>query len=75
MPQLDLIDLLFLIAPFLAEEMTLTTEPKIKHIMGVIKSQNHRIAWVEKDLKNHVVPASLLWAARPGCSKTHPTWP
>ena len=39
--------------------------------------QNHRIVWVGKDLKDHLVPVFLPWAGtpstRPGCSKTHPT--
>lgn len=78
-PCLGFVDLLFLVASFLTEEMTLTADPKIKHTMGVIKLQNHGMAWEEKDLKNHVVPASLPWAGilstRPGCPKPSSTRP
>lgn len=35
--------------------------------------------WVEKDLKDHLIPAPLPWAGipstRPGCSGSHPAWP
>lgn len=40
---------------------------------------NHRMAWVQPDLKDHLVPTFLPWAripsTRPGCLKPHPTWP
>lgn len=36
-----------------------------------LKSYNHRVAWVEKDLRDHLVSTPLLWAespiTRPGC--------
>ena len=39
----------------------------------------HRMVWVGRDLKDHLVPPPLPWAGtpstRPGCSKPHPTWP
>ena len=40
---------------------------------------NHRMVWVGRDLKHHLVPTPLPWAGtlstRPGCSELHPTWP
>ena len=37
------------------------------------------MAWVERDLKDHLVASLLLWAgwpaARPGCPEPHPAWP
>ncbi|GAB0187406.1 cAMP-dependent protein kinase inhibitor alpha [Grus japonensis] len=44
------------------------------------QSQNHRMVWVGRDLKDHLVPPPLLWAGtlsstRPGCPKPHPTRP
>ena len=37
------------------------------------------MVWVGRDLKDHLVPAPLLWAGtsstRPGCSELHPAWP
>mgnify|MGYP001864357661 CR=1 FL=1 len=38
-------------------------------------SQNHRMAWVGKDLKDHPVPTmSRVATHKPGCSGPHPTW-
>ena len=47
------------------------------------ESQNHRMAWVERDLKHHEAPTPLPQAGpltspfntRPGCPGPHPTWP
>ena len=40
-----------------------------------VESQNHRMAWVEKNLKDHLVSISLLWTGLPtirtGCPKQH----
>ena len=37
------------------------------------------MAWVGRDLKDHLVPTSLPWAGMPltrlGCPKPYPTWP
>jgi len=37
------------------------------------------MAWIEKDLKDHLVSTPLLCAGspatRPGCSEPHPAWP
>ena len=42
-------------------------------------SQNDRMVWVGRDLKDHLVPTPLPWtgtpSTRPGCPKPHPTWP
>ena len=42
-------------------------------------SQSHRVVWVGRDLKDHLVPTPLPRAAtsstRPGCSELHPTRP
>jgi len=42
----------------------------------IVKSQNHRMAWVEKDHTDHLVPTPLLCAGstttRPGCLEPHP---
>ena len=42
----------------------------------IIESQNHRMAWVEKDHSDHPVSAPLLCAAspttRPGCPEPQP---
>ena len=41
-------------------------------------SQNHRMAWVEKDLHYHLVSTPLLYAGsqttRPGFPELHPAW-
>jgi len=43
------------------------------------ESWNCRMARVERDLKDHLVPTLLPWAGtsstRPGCSQLHSTWP
>ena len=48
-------------------------------ILPFIESQNHRMVWVGRDLKDHLFPTPLPWAGtsstRPGCSELHPTWP
>jgi len=45
----------------------------------VIESRSHRVVWVGRDLKDHLIPTPLPWAGtpstRPGCSEPHPTWP
>jgi len=45
----------------------------------ITESWNHRIVWVGRDLKDHLVPTPLPWAGtaytRPGCSKPYPAWP
>ena len=42
------------------------------------KSQNHRMAWVEKDLKDHLVSTPLPQAGppttRPGCPEPNPVF-
>jgi len=42
-------------------------------------SQNHRMAWVEKDHNDHLVSTPMPWAGspttRPGCQESHPAWP
>ena len=42
-------------------------------------SLNHRMAWVEKDLKDHLVSILLPQAGPPttrrGCPEPHPAWP
>jgi len=44
-----------------------------------VRSQNHRMVWVGRDLKEHLVPTPLPRAVtsspRPGCSELHPTRP
>ena len=51
-------------------------QPKQNH--SVIESQNHRMAWVEKDLKDHPVATPLPRAGspspRPGCPEPHAAW-
>jgi len=48
-----------------------------KICMGALGAlpQNHRMAWVEKDLKDHLVSTPLSWAwspaTRPGCPEPH----
>jgi len=46
------------------------------HMKG---SENKRMVWVGRDLKDCLVPTPLPWAGtsstRPRCSKHHPTWP
>jgi len=43
------------------------------------RAQNHRMVWVGRDLKDHLIPTPLPWAGtsstRPGCPKPHPAWP
>lgn len=49
----------------------------------LIESQNHRMIWIGKDVKDHLVPSSLWWAGLPttrlssrsGCPGLHLTWP
>jgi len=42
----------------------------------IMESQNHKMAWVEKDLKGHLVSTPLLWAGSPttraGLPRGHP---
>ena len=44
-----------------------------------LSSQNHRMVWIGRDLKDHLVPTFRPRAGtpstRPRCSKPHPTWP
>jgi len=51
----------------------------IKITLYFIDSLNHRMVWVGRDLKDHLVPTTLPWAGtpytRPGCSELHPTCP
>lgn len=46
-------------------------------LLALEKSQNHRIIWVRRYLKDHLVSTPLLWAgtspAKSGCSKPHQT--
>ena len=48
------------------------------HIHRIIESWNRRMAWVEKDLKDHLVsiplPRAGLPATRPGCPEPHLAW-
>lgn len=41
--------------------------------------KNHWMVWVGRDIKYHPVPIFLPWVGmpptRPGCSRSHPTWP
>ena len=50
-----------------------------KTALPAVISYNCRMAWVVRDLKDHIIPAPLPWggmpSTRPGCSKPHPTWP
>jgi len=47
------------------------------------QNQNHRVAWVGRDLGDHQAPTALLQAGpppsisntRPGCPGPHPNWP
>ena len=40
---------------------------------------NHRMAWVGRDFKDHLVLTLILWATllpiRSGCQRPYPTWP
>ena len=54
------------------------------HVRAHLQSQtwssdNHRMAWVEKDHNDHLVSTPLLCAGspttRPGCPEQHPAWP
>jgi len=42
-------------------------------------SQNHRMVWVGRDLKDHLAPTRRPQpgtpSTRPGCSKPRPAWP
>ena len=48
-----------------------------------IELENHRMAWVGRDFKDHEAPTPLPHAGpptsicntRPGCPGPHPTWP
>lgn len=44
-----------------------------------MQSQDHRLIWVRKDLKDHLVPTNLQWtetpSSTPGCTNPHPVWP
>jgi len=44
-----------------------------------MESENHRMAWVEKDHNDHPVSNPLLCTgsptSRPGCPEPHPAWP
>ena len=49
------------------------------HHQLCFSSQNHGMAWVEKDHNDHRVSTPLLCAGspttRPGCPEPHPAWP
>ena len=51
-------------------------QPKQNH--SVIESQNHRMAWVERDLKDHPgatpLPRAGSPSPRPGCPEPHAAW-
>jgi len=46
---------------------------------GLLNTQNHRMAWVEKDHNDHLVSIPVPQAGspttRPGCPEPHPAWP
>jgi len=48
------------------------------HKSRIIETQNHNMAWVEKDHNDHLVSTPLLCAGspitRPGCPEPHPAW-
>ncbi|GAB0189020.1 centromere protein C [Grus japonensis] len=48
------------------------------HLKYCVQFWNHRMVWVGRDLKDHLVPTPLPWAGtpstRPRCPKPHPTW-
>jgi len=45
---------------------------------AIIESQNHRMAWDGKDLRDDLVSTTLPMArsptTRPGCPEPHPAW-
>ena len=60
-------------------EKAMTSQP-LSILSGLSgTSENHRMAWLEKDLKDHLVSTPLLyagsWTTRPGCPEPHPAWP
>ena len=52
--------------------------PGLGHL-NVIESQNHRMAWVEKDYNDHLVstpvPQAEVPPTRSGCPELHAAWP
>ena len=46
---------------------------------GLVETWNHRMVWIEKDPKDHLVSTHLTRAgsstSRPGCPEPHPAWP
>ena len=60
-----------------------STKQTEHHVSSLIESQNHRMAWVGRDLKDHEAPTLLpkagpptsMFNTRPGCPGPHPTWP
>lgn len=44
----------------------------------ILKTQDHRVVWVEKDIKNHLVPTALPWPGTPSTKRGYPgplpTW-
>ena len=79
---------------YITKDFFLSLLPHLKHIIFIVHffsryfsinilsnnfHMNHRMAWVEKDLKDHLVSTPLLCAGspttRPGCPEPHPAWP
>lgn len=49
------------------------------HNHRIIESPKHRVVWVVRDLKDHLIPTPMTWAGmpptRPGCPGPHQTLP
>ena len=61
------------------EKLAKSIQLKERNYTCIIESQNHRMIWVGRDLKGHLIPNCLPWAGtpstRPDCSKPHLVWP
>lgn len=55
------------------------TRQQIHRYIKIMESWNHRMLWVGRDLKDHVVPKPChglpISSTKSGCSKFHPTRP
>lgn len=51
--------------------MILEKGGKVEFGEGTSLGVDHRMAWVGKDLKGHLIPPSTI----PGCSEPLPPWP
>ena len=62
----------------ISSELVLLHQKRDCVVLSNVSSQNHRMAWVEKDHNDHLDPTPLpqagLPTTKPGCPQPHPAW-